>query len=336
MDSVVGHALRAAQIDSEPRHAERDLRIRGDRVAHSPLFGEDRASSNPSNLLGIAIVDESSLQEVVCIMGQPVAGNPAQYVMEKAFAAAGLDWRYLTFEVAPEELGDAIRGMRAMGFRGANMTLPHKIEVVPLLDRLSQSAELIGAVNCIVREGEELVGENVDGQAFVEAIRDTIDTRGKNIVILGAGGAARAIAVELALAGAGSLTIVNRSTEHGQSLVDLINDKTEVPASFVAWEGNFDVPEDTNLLINTTTIGVGDDAKVPISWNTVRPELVVADIVFSPLDTQFLQDAKRTGAQTVDGLGTLVRRAVICFNRWTGQEPDVDLMREAIEEFLSV
>jgi len=285
----------------------------------------------------VVAVDDSSLQEVVCIMGQPVAGNPAQYVMEKAFAAAGLDWRYLTFDVAPEELGDAIRGMRAMGFRGANLTLPHKVEVVPLLDRLSQSAELIGAVNCIVREGGELVGENVDGKAFVEAIGETIDPSGKNVVILGAGGAARAIAIELALAKVASLTVVNRTAEHGHALVDLIADKLDVRATLVPWQGDYEVPADADLLINATTIGeTAGNAKVPLVWKSVRPELVVADIVFNPLDTQLLRDAKRAGVQTVDGLDTLVRRAVICFKRWTGQEPDAVLMREAIEEFLSV
>ena len=280
-------------------------------------------------------MDDSSLQEVVCVIGHPVAGNPAQYVMERAFAAAGLDWRYLTFDVTSEDLGDAIRGMRALGFRGANVALPHKVEVIELVDRLSAGAESIGAVNLIVREGDELVGENLDGQAFVQSITDVADPAGKNFTVLGAGGAARAIAVELALAGAGSLTIVNRTIETGEALVAHINDKLSVPATFVSWQGDYEVPEGIDVLINATTLGMGEaDVRVPVAWKSVRPELIAADIVYSPPDTRFLRDARQAGVQTVDGLGMLVHRAVICFRRWTGAEPDIALMRDSIEEFL--
>ncbi|MCG8586504.1 MAG: shikimate dehydrogenase [Pirellulales bacterium] len=278
---------------------------------------------------------DSSLQEVVCIIGQPVAGNPAQYVMEKAFEAAGLDWRYLTFDVSPEDLGDAIRGMRAMGFRGANVTLPHKAEVIPLLDRLSEGAESIGAVNCIIREDGELVGENIDGKAFVESIAEAIDPKGKHFAILGAGGAARAIAVELALAGAGKFTIANRTEDAGRALVEHVREKLGVPAISVPWQGDYEVPEDVDILINATTIGMGDaNARVPVAWKSVRPELVAADIVYSPPDTRFLSEAQAAGLETIDGLGMLVRRAVICFQRWTGLEPDVALIRDSIEEYL--
>ena len=280
-------------------------------------------------------MNDSSLQEVVCIIGQPVAGNPAQYVMERAFAAAGLDWRYLTFDVAPEDLGDSIRGMRAMGFRGANVTLPHKAEVIPLLDRLSAGAESIGAVNCIIREGDELVGENLDGKAFVQALAEAVDPSDRKFVVLGAGGAARAIAVELALAGAGSLTIVNRTADTGEALATHVNRKLSVPATFVHWQGDYELPEEADILINATTIGMGEsEARVPIAWKSVRPDLVVADIVYNPPDTRFLREAQQAGVQTIDGLGMLVHRAVICFKRWTGIEPDVALIRDSIEEYL--
>src|SRR6185295_14648082 len=128
----------------------------------------------------------ANLQEVVCCLGQPVAGNPTQYMMEKAFAAVGLDWRYLTLEVAPEGLADAVRGMRAMGFRGCNLTIPHKVEVIKHLDRTSEAATLMGAVNCVNRQGDELVGENTDGKGFVQSLRELTDPAGKHVVILGA------------------------------------------------------------------------------------------------------------------------------------------------------
>jgi shikimate dehydrogenase len=326
--------------------------VRSDRIHTVLNHPKNRPTTHPalhtpggSYMIGLRLVcktigakravDDSSLQEVVCIIGQPVAGNPAQYVMERTFAAAGLDWRYLTFNVAPEDLGDAILGMRAMGFRGANVTLPHKIEVIPLLDRLSEAAESIGAVNLIVREGDELVGENLDGKAFIQALADVVEPQGKNYVVLGAGGAARAIAVELALAGAGELTIVNRTAATGEALVEHINKDLNVPATFTAWQGDYVVPDDADILINATTIGMGEpDARVPLAWKSVRPELIVADIVYSPPETKLLRDAKAAGVQTIDGLGMLVHRAVICFQHWTGVEPDVALMRDSIEEFL--
>ncbi len=159
--------------------------------------------------------------------------------MEKLFVHHGLDWRYLTLEVTPENLGDAIRGMRALGFRGANITKPHKVPVLAHLDRLSDAAALIGAVNCIVNDDGHFVGENTDGKGFLQSLRGVVDPAGKRIVLLGAGGAARAIAVELALAGAATITVVNRSAERGQSLVDRLNEKTSTPASLINWEGGF-------------------------------------------------------------------------------------------------
>ncbi len=165
-----------------------------------------------------------AIQEIVAVFGQPVAGNPTQYMMEKAFAQVGLDWRYLTLEVAPEGLADAVRGMRAMGFRGCNLTIPHKVEVIQYLDRTSEAASLMGAVNCVNRVGQELVGENTDGKGFVQSLRGVTDPTGRDVVILGAGGAARAIAVEVALAGAAKLSIVNRDEARGQDLATLIND----------------------------------------------------------------------------------------------------------------
>ena len=161
-------------------------------------------------------MSHESLQEIVCCMGQPVAGNPSQYVMEKAFAAAGLDWRYLTIEVGSEQLGDAIRGMRAMGFRGGNFAAPHQAAVIPYLDGVSEAAELTGAVNCASREGDQLLGENTVGKGFLRAVQAVLDPQDKKAVVLGTGFAARAIAVELGLAGAAEVAIVSPSPEHGQ------------------------------------------------------------------------------------------------------------------------
>jgi shikimate dehydrogenase len=277
------------------------------------------------------------LQEIIACFGQPVAGNPTQYVMEKALTKAGLDWRYLTLEVSPVGLADAVRGAKAMGFRGFNCTKPHKCTVVPLVDRTTDAAGLIGAVNCVFREGNDFIGENTDGKGFVESLRTLVDPLGKRVTILGAGGAARAIAVELGLAKVAHLTVVNRSAERGQELATLVQEKLSVPAEFIAWHGDYSIPVETEVLINATSIGLLDEsARIPVEVKTLREGLIVADVVFNPIDTRLLRDARDHGATTLDGLGMLVNQARLNFKIWTGVDPDAELMRDSLEEYLGV
>lgn len=278
------------------------------------------------------------LQEIVCCMGQPVAGNPTQYMMEKAMKAARLDWRYLTFEVPPERLELAVAGMKAMGFKGANFTIPHKVKVIEYLDRLSEAAEMMGAVNCVNRDDDGLyVGENTDGKGFVESLRAVTDPADKRVVVLGAGGAARAIAVELALANIAHLTVVNRTAARGKELADLVGEKTDTEVDAVPWGGDYYVPEGTDVLINATSIGLNDStARVPIATDTLRPAMIVADVVFNPPKTCFLLEAAKQGCTTLDGLGMLVNQAVIGFRLWTGVDPNAAVMREALEEYLEL
>jgi shikimate dehydrogenase len=270
-------------------------------------------------------------------MGQPVAGNPTQFMMEKAFAAAGLDWRYLTLEIPAKKLADAMQGLRAMGFKGANFTIPHKVAVIPYLDELSPAAELMGAVNCVNRVGDKLIGENTDGKGFVQSLRETGDPSGKQVVILGAGGAARAIAVELGLSGVADITIVNRSAPRGEELVAVLRDRVKTQAQFATLHGDYELPAETDILINATSLGLGDSkARVPVAAGSLRPELIVADVVFNPPETWLLRTATERGCRTLDGLGMLVNQAVIGFKIWTGIEPNATVMRDALEEFLSI
>jgi shikimate dehydrogenase len=279
----------------------------------------------------------SSLQPICALFGQPVAGNPTQYMIEKAFSHHGLDWRYLTLEVAPEDLGDAIRGMRAMGFRGGNVTKPHKVAVVEHLDRLSQAAALMGAVNCIVREERILLGENTDGKGFMQSLRPLVDPAGKRVVLLGAGGAARAIAVELALAGAAELTVVNRSPQRGAALAQLLQEKTPLAARYTPWEGDYVVPGDVQILIQATSVGMDDSlARLPVRFDEASPDLIVADVVATPPNTAFLAEAAARGLRTLDGLGMIVHQGAIAFQLWTGVQPDIAVMREAVEEYLEI
>jgi shikimate dehydrogenase len=270
-------------------------------------------------------------------MGQPVAGNPTQFMMERAFAAAGLDWRYLTLEVPPEKLADAVKGLRAMGFRGGNFTLPHKVAVIPYLDELSEAAKLMGAVNCVNRVGEKLVGENTDGKGFVQSLRQVTDPAGKRVVILGAGGAARAIAVELGLSGVAEIVIVNRTAEHGQTLVELLNERVKVAARLVHLSSDYALDDTAEIVINATSIGLGDaEARVPLQLDSLRSGVIVADVIFNPPQTRLIRDAAARGCTTLDGLGMLVNQGVIGFKIWTGVDPDAEVMREAIEEYLEI
>ncbi len=148
-------------------------------------------------------------------MSVGAAGNPTVAMVEAAFLHHGLPWRYINMEVAPADLGTAVRGAKAMGFRGFNCSLPHKVSVIEHLDGLGESAAAMGAVNCVVRRGQELIGENTDGKGFLKSLETSIDPKGKSIVLFGAGGAARAVAVELGLAGARRITVVNRSGGRG-------------------------------------------------------------------------------------------------------------------------
>ena len=283
------------------------------------------------------VVADSPLQQIVCCMGQPVAGNPTQYMMEKAFAAANLDWRYLTLEVSPDNLADALRGMRSMGFQGGNFTIPHKVAVIEHLDGFSQAAELMGAVNCVNRDGDKLIGENTDGKGFVQSLREATDPAGKKVVVLGAGGAARAIAVEVGLSGAAEITIVNRTPDRGNELSTLLSSRVNVQSNFVQWQGNYDVDDSAEIVINATSIGLGDDeAVVPVNFDTLLPNMVVADVIFNPPRTHLIRTAEETGCTTLDGLGMLVNQAVVGFKIWTEVDPDASVMREALEEYLEL
>ena len=172
------------------------------------------------------------------------AENPTVAVMEAGYAASNLDVRYINCEVTPDKLSDAISGAVAMGWLGFNCSLPHKEKVLQYLDELAPSAQLIGAVNTVVINDGRLIGENTDGQGFVEALRPLSDPRGARAVIFGAGGAARAIAIELALAGAQSIMIVNRSHDKGEKLAEHVDSHTDADCSFSAWTPNFSLPEE--------------------------------------------------------------------------------------------
>ena len=277
------------------------------------------------------------LHELVGSLSQGADGNPTVVMVEAAFRHHGLHWRYINMEVSPADLGAAVKGARAMGFRGFNCSLPHKVSVIAHLDGLGQSAAVMGAVNCVVLRDGRLIGENTDGKGFLKSLQSMIDPRGKSVVLFGAGGAARAIAVELVLAGVRHITIVNRSEQRGAELVNVLREQLQLEAQLVVWSGDYTVPEGTDVVINGTSIGLYDpEARVAIDLNSLRPGMIAADVVFNPVRTRFLTEAAARGCRPLDGLGMLVNQGIVGIQYWTGIDPQPEVMRQALESVMGV
>jgi len=264
----------------------------------------------------------------------PAAENPTVAMVEAAYRHHKLDWRYINCEVPPALLGDAVRGARAMGWAGFNCSIPHKVAVIDHLDGLGESAEIMEAVNTVVRRGDRYMGENTDGKGFVQALREAIDPKGKSVVLFGAGGAARAVGVELALAGARHILVVNRSGERGRTLANLLNERTPVSADQVVWDGTFSVPEDADMVINATSIGLYPDidGRLDLDVSSLSPDIVVADAIPNPPKTHLIRDAEARGCRALDGLGMLVNQGVIGIKYWTGVDADASVMRRTLED----
>lgn len=278
-------------------------------------------------------------QELVGCFGFPVAENPTQAMIEPAFRAMGLDWRYLTLEVRPEDLPAAVAGARAFGFRGFNCTIPHKVAVIPLLDGLGESASLMGAVNCVINRDGRFIGENTDGKGFVASFRAIDDPAGKSMLIFGAGGAARAIAVEMALAGVRKITVINRGDARGRDLETLLRGPVTaatggtLEVDYRPWDGDAIVPEDTDIVVNATSIGLYPDvdARLALAVESLRPGMVVADVIPNPPRTRLVREAEARGCRVIDGLAMLVGQGVIGIEYWTGRTPDAAVMRAGLE-----
>ena len=260
--------------------------------------------------------------------------NPTVAMVEAAYVAAGLNVRYINCEVSPADLEAAVRGAVAMGWLGFNCSLPHKVAVLAHLDELAPSAAVIGAVNTVVYRDGHLIGENTDGRGFVEAMLTRADPTGRRVMLFGAGGAARAIAVETALAGAAHITVVNRNRERGQELSDLISSRTPATSEFIAWDHTIAIPDDIDIVINATSIGFHPDvdAHLDLDAHTLRPGMVVADVITNPPTTNLIRTGQARGCITIDGLGMLVNQALVAIRLWTGKDVDGSVMRSVLED----
>jgi shikimate dehydrogenase len=260
---------------------------------------------------------------VAGVIGAPVAHSLSPAIHNAAFAALGLDWTYAAFEVAPGDVARALDGMRALGLRGLSVTMPHKEDVARLVDACSDDATALGAVNCVVARDGRLVGENTDGPGFIDALRDeAFDPAGARCVVIGAGGAARAVVLALARAGAGDVGVANRTPSRGAAAAAL--------AGAAGRTVELDAVSGADLVVNATPIGMVDDA-LPLDPERLGKGQRVADLVYHPAITPLLAAAGARGATTLNGLGMLVHQAARAFELWTGETAPVRVMRAAAE-----
>lgn len=274
------------------------------------------------------------LSQLTGCFSSPADGNPTVAIVEEAYLYHNINYRYINTEVTSSELANAVAGARAMNWVGFHLSAPHKVEVIKYLDELGESAKLMGAVNCVVLKSGKLVGENTDGKGFLQSLEEVIDPSGKVVTILGAGGAARAIATEVALAGAKLINIVNRNENRGKDLVENINKLCR--SNFYFWNDAFEIPEDTEILVNATVVGMhgNAEAKLNIDFNSLNSAMVIADVIINPPLTNFLKTAQNLGCKTVDGLGMVVNQGVLAIKYWTGVEVNAQVMREKLIEVL--
>lgn len=284
--------------------------------------------------------EQNYLDHLVGVFGQPVAENPGVVIQDAAFEAMGLErWHFLTLDVDRDQLENAINGLKAFKMRGINCTIPHKIEVMKYLDEISESAKLIGAVNMIVNDDGRLFGENTDGKGFMMSLASNgVEVAGKKVVVFGAGGAARAICVEMGLAGVADITIVNRAQDRplGDALMDILRKNTKTQCRYVDWDGPFSIPEGTDIVVNATSVGLYPDvdAMPNIDLDSIKPTMFVQDVIPNPTETAFIREMRRRGIPCATGAGMLINQAALNIEMWTGKKPDKDVMYKALEKAL--
>jgi shikimate dehydrogenase len=280
---------------------------------------------------------------VAGIIGDPVRHSLSPALHNAAFAATGLDWVYLAFRVPTGSVGAALAGMRALGIEGLSVTMPHKAEAVGAVDRLSPTAARLESLNTVLRQGGELLGESTDGEGFLTAVRkdEGWDPAGRQCVILGAGGAARALALALGDAGAAQVVVVGRRREMAEETAALAG-----PAGRPATEPAADVIAPADLLVNATPVGmrrvvsldrspIDDSLPFDLDPSRIGPGQLVVDLIYAPAVTPLLRAARQRRARTANGLGMLIHQAALQFRLWTGEDPPLEVMSAAAMEALS-
>ncbi|QQZ10794.1 shikimate dehydrogenase [Heyndrickxia vini] len=269
------------------------------------------------------------------VIGDPIAHSLSPLMHNDAFRSLQLDHNYYPFHVTPSHLPDAVKGMKALGVNGFNVTIPHKVTILPLLDKIDSLANAIGAVNTVVRENNELVGYNSDGLGFIRALKEEwkADLENEKVLIIGAGGAAKAIYYSLVYDGVQTIDICNRTPERAVQLVQSCPYPSQSNVLLME-EAEENLGEYT-LLIQTTSIGmIPNITDSPISVQNIKPGTHVVDIIYNPFETMILKEAKQKGATTSNGLGMFIYQGAIAFEKWTGQTPNINRMKNIVANHL--
>ncbi|KQL53479.1 shikimate dehydrogenase [Heyndrickxia shackletonii] len=269
------------------------------------------------------------------VIGDPISHSMSPMMHNDAFKNLKIDGYYQPFRITPEDLATAIKGMKVIGIEGFNVTIPHKTSILPLVDRLDPLAKAIGAVNTVVRDGNDYVGYNSDGLGFIRSLQERWkkDFKNEKTLIIGAGGAAKAIYYSLASVGVKKIDICNRTTARAQGLVDHCPFKCETNIlDFPQARQNLGA---YTLVIQTTSIGMSPNInEIPFSLENMLPNTHAVDIIYNPLETKFLTEARQKGATTQNGIGMFVHQGAIAFEKWTGIKPDIIRMENIVMQHL--
>ena len=275
-------------------------------------------------------------KQMTGMLGHPVAENPIDRMFDAVYSHYGLPWQFWKNDIASEaDLARAIGALVPLGYQGMCITVPYKVAAMPLLDDVDDDVRAIGAANYITIEQGRLIGHNNDGKGVVKAIEKIAPLRGQHVVMLGAGGAGRAMAVEIAWAGAAQLTLITRREQQGREVAEIVTRASGVACQWMPWQAPLVLPSGTSLLMNATHLGCAPELEaVPVDWSSVDRQCIAVDVITNPRITPFLAAARDHGCPVVDGVEMLVQLAMQIFQRWTGISPDEAVFQRAVAEAL--
>ncbi len=276
----------------------------------------------------------TSATKLLGVIGHPIAHSLSPQMQMAAISAADLDYIYLAFHIRPDSLEDAISGFRAMGMAGVNVTIPHKERVIPFIDEISEQSRRINSVNTLVFKDDKVYGDTTDGRGFYQSCVDEWGAiNDAEVLILGAGGSAKAVGFALADHNC-QLTVANRTISRAEELADSINStfgNNNARAVTIEYEELQEAAGRADLIVNTTSVGMHPDhGSTPLSRELIRPEHLVYDLVYNPVETRLVRESREAGAKSISGARMLVYQGAISFEMWTGIKPSVDAMEKAV------